>query len=173
MGYNKFDSMESLGVYYWYVKMSRCGCVEHHGLSSKKCSTFGGLSWSPVFQSAARGVGICENRLLDIHSQNFNSATNEVWEWIGNCIPHFDMDRAGVGVVRFGRWRGEGVGVNSTADIGCFQESLDHCGLLDLAYSSADKHSQQISSQTFPSQFFIPWAYMQSDTKPNIGYQIW
>ena len=27
--YNKFDSMKSLGVCYWYVKMSRCGCVEH------------------------------------------------------------------------------------------------------------------------------------------------
>ena len=57
------------------------------------------------------------------------------------------MDRG----VRSGRWRGEGLGVNSTADIGCFQET--HCGLLDLAFSPADKHSQQISSQTFPSQF--------------------
>ena len=27
--YNKFDSMKSIGVYYWYVKMSRCGYVEH------------------------------------------------------------------------------------------------------------------------------------------------
>ena len=34
--YNKFDSMKSLGVYYWYVKMPRCGCVEH-GL---ECITF-------------------------------------------------------------------------------------------------------------------------------------
>ena len=57
------------------------------------------------------------------------------------------MDRG----VRRGRWRGEGLGVNSTADIGCFQET--HCGLLDLAFSPADKHSQQISSETFPSQF--------------------
>ena len=57
------------------------------------------------------------------------------------------MDRG----VRSGRWRGEGLGVNSTADIGCFQET--HCGLLDLAFSPTDKHSQQISSQTFPSQF--------------------
>ena len=30
ISYNKFDSMESLGVYYWYVKMSQCGCVEFH-----------------------------------------------------------------------------------------------------------------------------------------------
>ena len=29
--YNRFDSMKSLGLYYWYVKMPRCGCV-HHGL---------------------------------------------------------------------------------------------------------------------------------------------
>ena len=27
--YNKLDSMKSLGVYYWYVKMPPCGCVEH------------------------------------------------------------------------------------------------------------------------------------------------
>ena len=27
--YNKFDSMKSLGVYYGYVKMAHCGCVEH------------------------------------------------------------------------------------------------------------------------------------------------
>ena len=27
--YNKFDSMKSVGVYYWYVKMTRCGCVRH------------------------------------------------------------------------------------------------------------------------------------------------
>ena len=27
--YYKFDSMKSLGVYYWHVKMPRCGCVEH------------------------------------------------------------------------------------------------------------------------------------------------
>ena len=27
--YNKFDSMKSLGVYYRYVKMPRCGCMEH------------------------------------------------------------------------------------------------------------------------------------------------
>ena len=26
---DKFDFMKSLGVYYWYVKMPRCGCVEH------------------------------------------------------------------------------------------------------------------------------------------------
>ena len=27
--YNKFESMKSLWVCYWYVKMSQCGCVEH------------------------------------------------------------------------------------------------------------------------------------------------
>ena len=27
--------MKSLGLYYWYVKMSRCGCVEH-GLKTIK-----------------------------------------------------------------------------------------------------------------------------------------
>ena len=26
--YNKFDSMKSLGLYHWYVKMPRLGCVE-------------------------------------------------------------------------------------------------------------------------------------------------
>ena len=27
--HNKFGFMKSLGVYYWYVKMPQCGCVEH------------------------------------------------------------------------------------------------------------------------------------------------
>ena len=27
--YNKFESMKSLGVCYQYIKMPRCGCVEH------------------------------------------------------------------------------------------------------------------------------------------------
>ena len=26
--YNQFDSMKSLGIYYRYVKMPQCGCVE-------------------------------------------------------------------------------------------------------------------------------------------------
>ena len=31
--YNKFDFIKSLGVYYWYVKMPRWGCVEHRKLN--------------------------------------------------------------------------------------------------------------------------------------------
>ena len=56
--------MESLGVYYWFVKMSRCGCVEHHVAPLAGCP-------DPLlfFKNAARGTGICENCLLYIRFQ--------------------------------------------------------------------------------------------------------
>ena len=124
--------------------MSRCGCVERHVAPLAGCPD--PLLFFKVLLGALAFVRIaCYISISKF--PNFNSATTEVWEWIGNCIPHFDMDRG----VRSWRWWSEGLGVNSTADIGCFQET--HCGLLDLAFSPADKHSQQISSQTFSSQF--------------------
>ena len=62
--------MESLGVYYWYVKMPRRGCVEH-GLEyitfyvKKNIVHFGGLFWTPAgSRRVARGALICETRLL-------------------------------------------------------------------------------------------------------------
>ena len=67
--YNKFDSIKSLGVYYWYVKMPRCRCVEHgleyfFVLCSKTYSTLGsvvlddGPLGAPAFLKLAYEVSI-------------------------------------------------------------------------------------------------------------------
>ena len=62
--YNKFDSMKSFGVYYWYVKMPRCGCVQHGSeyiTFYVQYSTLDGLFWTPAgSRRAAMGVRICE-----------------------------------------------------------------------------------------------------------------
>ena len=74
--HSKFVSMNSLGVYYRYVKMPRCGGVEH-GLEYIKFyvqrhSTFGGLFVIPTgTRRAARGGRITETRLLNGWAQKF------------------------------------------------------------------------------------------------------
>ena len=61
--------MKSLEVYYWYVKMPRCGCVEH-GLEYimfyiKKCiEHLAACSGPPAgLQQAARRTRICQNHM--------------------------------------------------------------------------------------------------------------
>ena len=68
--YNKFDSMTSLGVYYWYIKIPRCWCAEH-GLEyitfyfQKYIEHLAPCSGPPVgSRRAARGTRICKNRLF-------------------------------------------------------------------------------------------------------------
>ena len=66
--------MKSLGVYYWYVKMPRCGYVEHgleyfsfyvqkHIADLAACSGPPAGSWR-----AARGARISKTRLLSTHN---------------------------------------------------------------------------------------------------------
>ena len=68
--YDKFDSLKSLGVYYWYVKMARCGYVGH-GLEylsfyvQKHIVHMVACSAPPAgSRRAARGARISETRLL-------------------------------------------------------------------------------------------------------------
>ena len=68
--YYKFDTVKSLAVYYWYVKMPWNACVcgawirIYYILCSKTHSIFGGLFWTPIgSRRAARGAPICETRL--------------------------------------------------------------------------------------------------------------
>ena len=90
--YNRFDSMKSLGVYYWYVKMPRCGCVEHglqyitfyaqqHIAHLAACT--GPLLvrkeplGAPAFVKLAysfEGLGTC-----GFHIQLSDSQTNSIW----------------------------------------------------------------------------------------------
>ena len=63
--------MKSLGVYYWYVKMLRCGCVDH-GLQYLRFM-FENIYpiWMPVLdpplvRDGPLGARICETRLLYI-----------------------------------------------------------------------------------------------------------
>ena len=63
--------MKSVGVCYWYVTMSRCGCVEH-GLQwitsyvQKHIIHLAALFWFPAgSRLAARGARICEKGLID------------------------------------------------------------------------------------------------------------
>ena len=70
-GYNnKFDFTKSLGVYYWSVKMPRCGCVEH-GLEyimfyvEKHIAHSEACPGSPAgLRRATRGARISETHLL-------------------------------------------------------------------------------------------------------------
>ena len=67
--YNKCDSRKSLGVYYWYVKVPRCGCVEH-GLKRncfrlKIYRKLGGQFCTPTgLRQDTRCTCICKNCLL-------------------------------------------------------------------------------------------------------------
>ena len=77
--------MKSLGVYYWYVKMERRGCVElgleYITFYVKK--HIWRLFWTPAgSQRAARGTRICETRLFPNH-QGFR---NNKWLTYGNMI---------------------------------------------------------------------------------------
>ena len=65
--YNKFYSLKSSRVYYRYVKMPRCGCVEHgleYVLCSKTYSTFGGLFWIPIGAPAFVKLVYFESRIF-------------------------------------------------------------------------------------------------------------
>ena len=70
--YSRFDSMKCLEVYYWYVKMPRCGYVEH-GLEylsfyvQKYIAYLTACSGSPAgSQRATRGTRISKTRLLGV-----------------------------------------------------------------------------------------------------------
>ena len=68
--YNKFDSTQSMGAYYWYVKIPQCGYMEHRlrylVLCSKTHGTLHSLLWLPTGSWwAARGARICETCLLE------------------------------------------------------------------------------------------------------------
>ena len=62
--------MESLGVYYWYVKMPQSRCIEHEldyitFYVQKYIAHLAASSGSPAGSwQAARGARIYENRLL-------------------------------------------------------------------------------------------------------------
>ena len=62
--------MESLGVYYWYVKMPCCGCVEHEleyflFYVQKHTAHLAACSGPPAgFWRAAREARISETRLF-------------------------------------------------------------------------------------------------------------
>ena len=82
--YNKFDSMKSLGVYYWCAEMPWCGCVEH-GLEYimfyvqndiahlVACSGPPAGSWR-----AAWGACICETRSLSWRYHNFPLSQQDI-----------------------------------------------------------------------------------------------
>ena len=62
--------MKCLGVYYWYVKMPRCGCVEH-GLEydtfyvKKYIKHLVACTGRPAgSRRTAKGARICENHLF-------------------------------------------------------------------------------------------------------------
>ena len=68
--HNKFESLKSFRVCYWYVKMPWCGCVEH-GLEyitfyvEKTYSCFSSVFWFPsVSRRVNRGGCICETCLF-------------------------------------------------------------------------------------------------------------
>ena len=71
--------MKSLGVYYWYVKKSQCGCVAHGSeyitfYMQKHIAHLAACFTPPAgSRQAARGSRICETRLLD------------------NCIPVYSI----------------------------------------------------------------------------------
>ena len=80
--YNKFDSMKSLVVYYWQVKMTRCGCVEH-GLEyftfhvQKHIEHLATCSGHPAgSRQAAMRARISETRLLFCHCWRIIHVTN-------------------------------------------------------------------------------------------------
>ena len=75
--YDKFDSMESLGIYYWYVKMPRCGYVEH-GLEyfsfyvQNHIAHLAACSGLPAgSQRDAMGAHISETRLFSMFKFHF------------------------------------------------------------------------------------------------------
>ena len=73
--YNKFDSIKSLWVYYWYVKIPQCGYMEY-GLKDVAFYVQKHIApWEicynttppPSSQHGARGTCICETHLLITH----------------------------------------------------------------------------------------------------------
>ena len=87
--YNEFESMKSLPVCCWYVKMPQCGCVEH-GLAyitfyvQKHIAHLVALFWFPAdSRPAARGDRICENPLLASNASDDDIGT--VW-WSESSI---------------------------------------------------------------------------------------
>ena len=86
--YNKFDSMKSLGIYYWYVKMPRCGCLEH-GLEylsfyvQKHIADLAACSGPPTgFWRAARGTRISETCLFPQSQFHFPSSAQIMQPWL-------------------------------------------------------------------------------------------
>ena len=58
--HNKFDSMKSLGVYYWCVKMSQCRCVGHGLEYITFCVAWRhqAITWTSVYASSVRSSDI-------------------------------------------------------------------------------------------------------------------
>ena len=91
--YNKFESMKSLGLCYWYVKMPRCGCVEY-GLEyitfyvQKHITPLVALFWFPAgSRRVVRGARICETALLWIW-RDWLLCTTAVVHWLSIDIHH-------------------------------------------------------------------------------------